>query len=329
MSNLRTTKDTAPAAFWSSYVQYLLQPNVKLPLPDRPIQAELDAVHKYLTTEIKVSDAQLVPESAKPDHVIHFYTQFPKSKLQKAITVHIDQHRRDQIRPTKESASILTIYPTDSQFSLRSQHFLHAIHMKFGVGATEDITCACGHEIKKGESTHHFLGCKKLSYSALTTRHDLIKNAIARFFRLASAPVEVEPRDSNGKYPDLHVTTPSGQISIDVSVVHPLAPSYADKDSDSTILARENSKKQKYREYVKQIGHQFLPAVLDSYGKVGEGLRSVVKEVSKAEKASLQTTTHAKELEIVIQVALHRGNSLAISKGLTHSHRRPRVSQQR
>jgi hypothetical protein len=29
-----------------------------------------------------------------------------------------------------------------------------------------------------------------------------------------------------------------------------------------------------------QIGHQFLPAVLDSYGKVGEGLRSVVKKVS-------------------------------------------------
>src|SRR6185312_5330381 len=167
----------------------------------------------------------------------------------------------------------MSVFPTSQIFTLRPKPFINTLHLRFGATASHDIVCVCKAKIARGKTLHHFVGCK-LAGSVLTERHELVKNAIASVFRQGGATVAaVGIGNDLGKRPDLLIRSSRGETCIDVSIVHPLAPSHIGGDP---IHKKEQEKMVKYSAQAAAEEQRFIPAVLDTFGKHGPGLGKLV-----------------------------------------------------
>jgi len=117
----------------------------------------------------------------------------------------------------------------------------------------------------------HFLSCKLLKQTIVTTRHDLIVRLLASHARFAGGAVYVEPRHLEGKRADAQIFFSTDTSLLDASVIHPASPYYAISTTiASTHLGaarfRERQKHNKYDSQAKSEGASFFPFVLETYG---------------------------------------------------------------
>ncbi|MEQ1843852.1 MAG: hypothetical protein ABL994_25895, partial [Verrucomicrobiales bacterium] len=172
------------------------------------------------------------------------------------------------------------------------------------------------------------LGCSKFSGSHLTSRHDAIKLQLAAAFRKVDARVEVE-RSAHGPErirPDLTVSASASMMHIDVSVVHPLAPSNiaaADRPNPQHITRREARKRIKYNGIAEADAAVFLPAVVDTLGMYGEGMHEVIRRLKDVadEVGSDQGSAVVAELKETLPFTIQRGNVRAAMRGLAEAER--------
>jgi len=79
-------------------------------------------------------------------------------------------------------------------------------------------------------------------------------------------------------------------IHYDVSNVHSGAPSHVSAACQPTpthITQREVSKRNKYASKAREQGTQFIPVILDTYGKFGDGVGDLVDHVKQLAQAEL------------------------------------------
>lgn len=134
----------------------------------------------------------------------------------------------------------------------------------------------------------------------MNNRHDLIKHQLARLSRDAGCAVAVEehgheenddPAEEHkvqGKRPDLSVAFLNDQTYIDVSVTHPLAPSYVGQAAlkhGYAAARREQEKIEEYKTYAAQQHAVFVPFVLESLGTLGKQARRYIDKLGDAAEA--------------------------------------------
>ena len=207
------------------------------------------------------------------------------------------------------------------------------------------VTCWCGHELMPTDSDHA-LACRTLTGSR-TLRHDIVKDAWRRAARRAGMDTTVEPPlaplrnghprpiaqmarrgagaddQADGDRGDILIILPDAMTVVDVSVVHPAAPSYAPRaarvdGAGSAALRRERDKRRCYQ--VAATGaYDFEPLVSETFGRLGGAAKAFLGKL--ADLAADGSEDFERRLFVAsaqreLGVALQRGNAVLCKAGL-------------
>lgn len=113
----------------------------------------------------------------------------------------------------------------------------------------------------------------------------MILQRLSHVIQKAGGSVRIEPNWFDGKRPDAHVYFAQDNVMIDVSVIHPAAPSYARSGAASYLGAcrlREKHKEAKYRDVTREEEARFVPFVMETFGAMGTQASSFLKELGCA-----------------------------------------------
>jgi hypothetical protein len=119
----------------------------------------------------------------------------------------------------------------------------------------------------------------------ITIRHNQVVATIERFARLAGATVVREPRNlfsETSKRPDLQIIINHKNYLLDITIVHPTAPSNLNH-SQKLLGQAEVSEKLKINKYdeISQEQHCiFIPFVIETYGGLGKKAQDFLNELS-------------------------------------------------
>ena len=186
----------------------------------------------------------------------------------------------------------------DSLFEIAVNDLIAAHRHRLGLPPQSNLiltSCPlCGRHGSRGDPSiplphDHFHSCQYLRGSGTTSRHNRILHVIGRLAREIGCAYWEEPRDimpnSNNRStrPDAIITTPTGRIMIDVSVINPTSESYisrrasAPQSSSSSSTSRQSKfthereliKIRKYADQARLEDCVFYPVVFETYGAVG------------------------------------------------------------
>ena len=137
-----------------------------------------------------------------------------------------------------------------------------------------------------------------------------------------------EPRDldlRSERRPDIEVTLGAESFHIDVSIKHPLAPTYAGKDPEVVVRRAEASKEQKYGEVAREAGAAFIPFIMTTYGGVGaKALAFVAKIIKRGQEVAPCPLLTKRRLILGLQGALMKGNYRCLTSGRARASRATR-----
>jgi hypothetical protein len=163
-----------------------------------------------------------------------------------------------------------------------------------------------------------------------------VARCIVRKIRQLGSGADFERRDEYGVVPDIHVTRPRETVFIEVSVVHPQAPSHqaeAKRGALCPIEYRETAKKRKYETLVANSKpSRLIPAVWDTYGASGKGVKEVEGLLIEAsgehyggteEKIYVANPKAVREFRESVAVSLQRGNAKALLLGAARARDAP------
>lgn len=208
-----------------------------------------------------------------------------------------------------------------------SSQFTTAVRFRLGLPPVNDTppVCQCGQDM----TNDHLVGCTMLRKGPLCTRHDKIVQCISSCAKRMGAVTTVEPRGSSGGIPDIQITHARGTHFVEVSVVHPQAPSNrsaAMRGAGVPIEYRENAKFRKYEKYVRDNGPaRFTAVVFDSYGASGSGVKDLERLLSGlGEDESDGRHTHSspqviRDFKESVAISIQRSNAIALLRGCTSS----------
>src|SRR6185437_1795210 len=136
-------------------------------------------------------------------------------------------------------------------------------------------SCRCGSLL----SPDHFLSCTRLRRRAVTGRHDLVLRFLSSFLHGAGFVSELELPSPNRLRPDLRTVLDGTSLLLDVSIVHPFAPSLLPFTASPLGAARQREleKLRKYDRLALDEGASFVPFVLESTGALGESAQRFVQ----------------------------------------------------
>jgi hypothetical protein len=289
--------------------------------------------------------AELIPEQPSIGALIQAYGSNGSLDgmhlgLQRSLTQLVEKADRARMEPTlsveakallvsnsAQWASMwLVTVPADSKPWLRlsDELFRIAMHLRLGLKITApDIPCVCGREPSLQAKPWHPLSCDSNS-GLWSARHDGVKQIIASLMTAAGASVLIEPTPgqmrrgfSDGRRPDLLIHMGHRTILADVTVKHPLAPSYVPVLSQTPLgVAREGEriKNRLYAAEARAMGMEFIPISIETTGGWGPAAVELVKAVAShaVEHSSL---TRAEALGNLIQgtaLAVQRGNAYLV-----------------
>ena len=175
--------------------------------------------------------------------------------------------------------------------------------------------CGCDPNNKSRPSHHHW--CPKTRSEPCITRHNTVVKTLASIARYAGLSPIVEPRKLysiiiNNKNkddpkvrerrsrPDIVIAGSIDTLLVDVSLVHPLSPSYVAarrRDDDGTgglwpIKKREGIKFKRYEQTAKHYhGGRVMPFVVDAFGAFGECAEDMLKWLADEAPAERSSST--------------------------------------
>ena len=153
---------------------------------------------------------------------------------------------------------------------------------------SNDRCFACG--THTNDLTFHELGCVRAFGTAISARHNLVRDELAQALRAIGGLVQVEPTPfpQSIQRTDLRWIIDGRDIHFDVSIINPLNKSVIKKAAKQQLKAaetREQSKRNKYDPLCQSIDAEFIPIVIESYGGYGKEfitfltrLHSIVKD---------------------------------------------------
>jgi hypothetical protein len=255
----------------------------------------------------------------------------------------VDERRKPAIisQATPNAAAWLMGVRGGTDYIMNDVDYSISARFKLGLPpiANMPTTCICGFQFT--EDWDHLHSCNQLKSKLTTTRHDLIKTTYARVMSLANVMNVVEPRwisrsVNDARRPDLLAYLGATCTLIDVSVVHPAAPSWQKRASKNPLVAaksREKLKTRKYEDLAKSEGAIFYPLVFESYGAIGPESRVGIQELAEA-IAESKPGDSKRVYPVVIgqimhslSVALQRGNAAIVKQGITLLNRRRNIQE--
>ena len=116
----------------------------------------------------------------------------------------------------------------------------------------------------------------------ISTRHHQVVATIERCAKLAGAIVVSEPKklfSETAKRPDLQIVMNHKTYLLDVTIVHPTAPSNLQHSQKllGQAEAAEKLKKNKYDELSQNQNCTFIPFVIETYGGLGKRAQGFFK----------------------------------------------------
>lgn len=243
----------------------------------------------------------------------------------------------------------LTALPMTPRMTISDSYFITAARLRLGLDPYSPLPKSCficsnnaelpepqfrsprmnskASSINALESNpYHHLCCRALLSTHLTARHDLIKHCIARFAKRALIDVAIEPRklDPNScRRVDLQLFIENQTALVDVSLVHPTAPSNvrlasSRSDPSASLNRRAQSKIQHHASAARFQHSKFIPFVVESFGGFHSDCFRLLQLIrSSFANFSSSRSTAEFHLEFLqsISVAIQRGNALALLKG--------------
>lgn len=334
----------APVAYVSSISTALptvlktihVDPVANTPLPRLTLFAGFAKHHQALATRgVPSSD---VFHANFSRHLTMYAVQPPTSQLQKHITQDLDTLLYNTIRrsSTQTGARLLsashplatrwlTVLPANEALRLNNLQFQLSVRRLLALPPSDAMpsSCACG--TNPAVDSSHYHSCPSLRKREMNTRHDLIKQNLARLARLAGfAGVTVEPKMQQGRQldrADLEVVGIFSTTLVDIAVTHPLSISYVAAASTTQLATARSRELTKHRHYDEQAAHRqarFIPFVLETYGAWGKETEAVLRVLAR-EAAANHVTTAGGFLDLArsqLAFALQRGNALVELGGL-------------
>jgi hypothetical protein len=154
-----------------------------------------------------------------------------------------------------------------------------------------------------------------------------VVRCIAKKIRKTGHSAIVEPRGSSGGVPDIQLTYSGGQHFIEVSILHPQAPSHRNRARDSLVQSRESRKRKKYQQLLQENAPADLTTVVyDTYGGSGSGvveLERLLTKLSSDQGDDDRTTVNraaVAEFRSSVAITLQSGNATALLRGCTMAH---------
>jgi hypothetical protein len=239
----------------------------------------------------------------------------------------------------------ITTIACENTSIIPSNHYRISARFQLGLPPADVMSSNChscrqrgnpGAQLVERDPWHHLNCMQGHGGREITIRHNAIKEAIARYARLAGAVVIVEPAglfvDSNQR-PDLQVILNHVMYLVDVTVVNPEAPTHVNHSGTPLGVAREaeKAKVRKYREAVmcgdkegKRPSYKFVPFVVETHGGLGDEARKFLSALSVFAKENTFAISHyelMRGLRHSIAAALQRGNALIMLAGYANSER--------
>jgi hypothetical protein len=328
---LRSSEWVSPIAFLASYMRAITEDG-SLPGPG-PLLTELEQCLQYVNKLDPNPRKRLVPGTLELNVIKAFYepgTHKIQHKLTKALESGIfdswlgtlGTHDRIRMQSLSQAGTgaWLTAIPREPEYQLSTPHFVVAMRFRLGLPPVNDLPhhCKCGQPM----TNDHVVGCKSMARGPLTHRHNQVVMTCARHIRRLGFSVTVEPRDSPDGIPDLAISLADREHFVEISVLHPQAPSH---QHGNPIQNRENQKKAKYQQHTQRHApSQLTVVVLDSYGASGAGVREfelVLQELhqSQGEGRGAEQYLVVSEFKEAVAISLQRGNATALLRGNAES----------
>ena len=138
-------------------------------------------------------------------------------------------------------------------------------------------SCVCDEEL----STVHVLSCKKMR--GVFVRHDFVERCYEEDLfagrRSGKYRGDGRRRTSAEDGPGAVFFEPSTERVGGRDGGQPQAPSYVGKDA---VVCREKAKRSRWSEAASKAGIEFCPFVVDTFGKFGEGAKSVLDAIAES-----------------------------------------------
>ena len=190
-----------------------------------------------------------------------------------------------------------------------------AVGLRLGAPLVRPHTCCCGQPV--AANGHHGLACRRSA--GRHVRHRLANEIIARAFRSAEVPADLEPQGllrGDGKRPDGATLIPwsRGKHAVwDFTCPDTLAPSHLAKTSlavGSAAQAAEANKRVKYAGL--GSGYTFYPVAIETLGAWGKEAQGLVSELGGRLAALTGEPRSLTFLRQRLGIAMMRGNAAAI-----------------
>jgi hypothetical protein len=317
------------------------------------IEKCLDSI-RSVTKETKIID--LLPDSV--DDFQTFYQPHPNSndesipktkglqhifttamhhtnatRLQEAGPLDEEEKKRFNARlnavNAPESSTWLNTTPTESHLTLSDFQYKIAVRNRLGlkpINIMPNVCADCGSAMDI--HCDHFLTCISRRKRELNTRHDQVAKFIQKTVVMTGGCATIEPshleRESR-KRPDLDIQLDGNRILIDVSIVHPTAPSHYNLASKKPLVTAENMEKTKLTKYTDIARYHnctFIPIVLESYGGMPQKCLEFISTLSIFSEQNTNLygwRDIAKDLKAGIAIAIQRGNGMAAKACLISS----------
>ena len=189
------------------------------------------------------------------------------------------------------------------------------VGLRLGVPLVRSHTCCCGQPV--AANGHHGLACRRSA--GRHVRHRLANDVIARAFRSAEVPADLEPQGllrGDGKRPDGATLIPwsRGKHAVwDFICPDTLAPSHLAQTSlavGSAAQAAEASKRLKYAGL--GSGYSFYPVAIETLGAWGKDAQGLVSELGGRLAALTGDPRSLAFLRQRLGIAMQRGNAAAV-----------------
>jgi hypothetical protein len=174
---------------------------------------------------------------------------------------------------------------------------------------------------------HHLTCMQGHGGREITIRHNQVVATIERFAKLAGATVVTEPKNlfsESSKRPDLQIIMNHKNYLLDVTIVHPTAPSNLNH-SQKILGQAEVSEKLKINKY-EQISREqnciFIPFVIETYGGLGRKAQDFLNELSifAIDHAIIKSRFDiVNGLRYAIACSVQRGNALIAAAGYANA----------
>ena len=162
-----------------------------------------------------------------------------------------------------------------SDTKLNNEHFVEAVAIRIGTPGEQASDPASA------------LSNPKVAFTLKNLRHKFIAECVAKWsLRAGAERAETEPKDlwlDNNKRPDIDLILGSERYLVDVAVVHPTSPTYVLEARNPLGGSADMAltKEEKYAEMALRVDATVVPAILETYGAIGDNLIDLCKQIAK------------------------------------------------